>query len=238
MGCELALFREDRIPELQIPLLRLSDPALLRATRLLREKGIRYIGPDADVMARCYDKSMAYQRAAAAGFDCPGPGKAFPMIAKPRLGSDSIGLRLCGSEDERQKLEDNDYLVQERLLGIELTVGILDGRAGTPLRIELPEGTPYTFLRKYLAPPRKAAVSEELLADRVRGNALGLAKLFRVDWAARVDFIYVPRTGRLCFIECDVAPLIGERSAFAESLRRAGIARAEQLRLLSRRTSP
>ncbi len=206
---------------------------MFRATRLLHEKGIRYIGPGADVMARCYDKSAAYQRAAAAGFDCPRPGKAFPMVAKPRFGSDSIGLRLCQSEGERQNLLETDYLVQERLVGIELTVAVLNGRAGTPLRIELPEGTPYTFLRKYLAPPRKTPVDDELLADRVHSNALALAKLFAVNWAARVDFIYVPGSGRLCFLECDVAPLISARSAFSASFAATGLARAELLKLLA-----
>lgn len=39
-------------------------------------------------------------------------------------------------------------------------------------------------------------------------------------------------TGRLRFLECDVAPLVGARSAFAASLEAAGITRAEQLRLL------
>jgi hypothetical protein len=41
---------------------------------------------------------------------------------------------------------------------------------------------------------------------------------------------------RLCFLECDVAPLVSANSAFAASLEAAGIGRAEQLRmLLSRR---
>jgi D-alanine-D-alanine ligase-like ATP-grasp enzyme len=153
------------------------------------------------------------------------------MIAKPRFGSDSIGVRLCRSESERQQLLGKGCLVQERLVGQELTVAVLAGRAGVPLRIDIPEGTPYSFRRKYLAPPRKRALEDALLAERVRETALALAKLFAVDWAARLDFIYAPSSGRLCFLECDVAPLIGIRSAFADSLARAGLPRAEQLRL-------
>jgi hypothetical protein len=39
-------------------------------------------------------------------------------------------------------------------------------------------------------------------------------------------------SGRLRFLECDVAPLVGVGSAFAASLAAAGVAREEQLRLL------
>jgi hypothetical protein len=42
----------------------------------------------------------------------------------------------------------------------------------------------------------------------------------------------------LCFIECDVAPLLGAQSAFAASLEAAGIGRTEQLRLLLSGATP
>lgn len=203
-------------------LLRLSDPVMLRAARLLAGKSIPYIGPGAEVMARCYDKAEAYRIASAAGFDCPRETGAL-LVSKPRFGSDSLGLRLG-------EYRGAGYIVQERVPGIELTVAVLDGKAGMPLKIDLPEGTPYTFLRKYLAPPARTAFDD----PRVRDTALALARLFEVDWAARLDFILGAGNNRLCFLECDVAPLIGARSAFAESLRLGGIPREEQLRLLSR----
>ena len=59
-----------------------------------------------------------------------------------------------------------------------------------------------------------------------------IAEVFGVNWAARIDLIHERDTGRLRFLECDVAPLVGTRSAFAASLEAAGIERAEQLRLL------
>jgi len=67
---------------------------------------------------------------------------------------------------------------------------------------------------------------------RVREAAARIAAVLAVDWAARLDFIAAPG-GRLCFLECDVAPMIAPGSAFAESLAAAGIERAEQLRLLT-----
>ena len=73
---------------------------------------------------------------------------------------------------------------------------------------------------------------ELMIATRVRDTALQIAKLLGVDWAARVDFIYDQRRDRLCFLECDVAPMLGLGSAFADSLLAAGMAREEQLRLI------
>ena len=96
----------------------------------------------------------------------------------------------------------------------------------------MPEGTPYTFARKYLLRPGREPVADAALAERVRELALKIAGLFAVNWAARIDLIHETATGRLRFLECDVAPLVGPDSAFAASLAAAGVARAEQLELL------
>lgn len=102
-----------------------------------------------------------------------------------------------------------------------------------PLRILLPEGTPYSFWRKYLMRPPCAPLADAGIAERVRDTARKIARIFGVDWAARIDLIHETATGRLRFLECDVAPLIGARSAFAASFEAVGIERAEQLRMLS-----
>lgn len=66
----------------------------------------------------------------------------------------------------------------------------------------------------------------------MRVEALRIAAALGVDWAARIDFIHETTTDRLYFLECDVAPLVGEGSAFELSLTAAGIGRREQLGLL------
>jgi D-alanine-D-alanine ligase-like ATP-grasp enzyme len=178
-------------------------------------------------MQLCYDKLAASERVAAAGIDCPQPGTSFPMVVKPRRGSDSLGVRIA-----RAGPVPRDYLAQEHVIGTELTIAVLHGAVGGPLRIVLPEGTIYSFARKYLLRPRREPLGDSALARRVRETALRIAALLGVDWAARVDFIHDRRRDRLCFLECDVAPLIGTGSAFADSLLAAGMARAEQLRRL------
>src|SRR5206468_3654088 len=99
-----------------IPLLRLSDPVMLGATRELTGRGVAYIGPAADVLERCYDKLEASRLAAANGIACPGePAPEQPVVIKPRRGSDSLGLRVLRP---RPSLVPDGYLLQEHALGL------------------------------------------------------------------------------------------------------------------------
>lgn len=222
-------------------LLRLSDPVMQTAAEALGRAGVPYLGPGAAAMARCYDKWEAHRIASASNIDCPATalatdagGFAFPLVVKPRRGSDSIGLRIVRDAPIPRRARSADYVAQERIVGAELTVAVIHGRVGMPLRLFLPEGTPYTFARKYLLPPGRGPLTDAALAERVREFALRIAAAFAINWAARIDLIHETATGRLRFLECDVAPLVGPDSAFAASLAAGGVPRAAQLELLLR----
>jgi D-alanine-D-alanine ligase-like ATP-grasp enzyme len=159
-------------------------------------------------------------------------GISFPLMLKPRRGSDSIGVRLFKYGPLPVRARTHDYMVQEYVRGAEMTVAVFRDRVGMPLRILLPEGTPYSFFRKYLLRPPRAPVADTELAERVRRTALRIATIYSVDWAARIDLIHESATDQLRFLECDVAPLVGARSAFAASFGAGGMSRVEQLRLL------
>ncbi|MDH3288350.1 MAG: ATP-grasp domain-containing protein [Betaproteobacteria bacterium] len=234
-------FRENRIASLPPGplLLRVSDPVMLLATRALTRAARPFWGPAAAVMERCHDKYDALRLAVAHGVACPATALAgeagampFPLVLKPRRGSDSIGVKVVREGPIPPRLQTEMHVAQEQVRGTELTIGVIRERTGLPLRILLPEGTPYSFVRKYLYRPRREVLTDDALGGRVRDTALQIARLFGVNWAARIDFIYDPRRGRLCFLECDAAPLVGPASAFAVSLAAAGMTRAEQLRSL------
>jgi D-alanine-D-alanine ligase-like ATP-grasp enzyme len=242
-GCDvrIAPFRADAVARLPAGplLLRVSDPVMLEAAQALTAASIPYVGPSAGAMARCYDKYEAWRLASAAGVNCPATvfaeeagALSYPLILKPRCGSDSIGVRLLRHGPIPRSARTGGHIAQERVLGAELTIAVLHGRVGMPLRIFLPEGTPYSFARKYFWRPGRAAVTDAALVERVRALAQRVAAALGVDWAARIDVILETATGRLRFLECDVAPLVGAQSAFAASLAASGIGRAEQLRLL------
>jgi D-alanine-D-alanine ligase-like ATP-grasp enzyme len=234
-------YRSDSISNLPAGplLLRLSDPVMLNAVQALTSVGLSFIGPGAEVMARCYDKYEAYRIATANGVDCPttalaidSNGVSFPSMLKPRRGSDSLGVRLLRDGRIPMRFRSDAYLTQEHVRGSELTVAVLDAQVGMPLHIQLPEGVPYSFVRKYLLRPPLTPVADTVLGERVRDAALKIAAVFGVNWAARIDLIHETDADRLRFLECDVAPLVGAGSAFAASLRSAGIDRDEQLRML------
>lgn len=223
------------------PLLRVSDPVMLRFAQGLDAASVRYLGPSAAAMARCYDKYEACRIVAGAGIDGPATWLAReagsvppPWVLKPRRGSDSIGVRILRRGPVPARARTDAFLVQERIVGTELTVAVLGEWVGMPLRIDLTEGAVYSFARKYLWRPGRGPVSDRRLADRVREGARRIAAALAVDWAARIDLIYETASGRLRFLECDVAPLVGARSAFAASLEAAGIGRAAQLEGLLR----
>jgi len=238
---EVSVFDRRALPRGAWILLRLSDPVMVDAVHAFTAAGIAYCGPGLDALERCYDKWRAYEIVARAGIDCPetrfaAESDAFrgPVIVKPRRGSDSIGMRVIRSGPLPERLRNASMLVQPQVFGTELTVSVIDGIAGHPLRLELPEGVPYTSLRKYLTRPKRAPVAERELVARVRQTALVAANALGIDWAARVDFILEPASGRLLFLECDAAPLVGPASAFAASFTASGMPRAEQLaRLLA-----
>jgi D-alanine-D-alanine ligase len=220
-------------------ILRLSDPVMFEAAETLSMAGVPYIGPGFEAMKRCYDKYTASRLVAAAGFTCPRTELGieaervdFPAVAKPRWGSDSIGVRRYAHGPLPSGKRNERYIVQSHVRGIEITIGLLDGQAGAPLHVRIPDGALYTFARKYVLRPRIVAVTEQRLAARVRADALRIAAALGVDWAARIDFIHEPGSDSLYFLECDVAPLVGPGSAFDTSLTAAGVARGEQLKRL------
>jgi D-alanine-D-alanine ligase len=220
-------------------ILRLSDPVMFLAAEALWSARVPYIGPGFEAMKRCYDKYVASRLVTAGGFRCPETELGteadridFPLVLKPRWGSDSIGLRRYAQGPVPACKRNERYIVQRYIRGAEITVGVLNGQAGAPLHIRIPDGALYTFVRKYVLRPRMVPVAEQRFAARVRVEALRIAAMLGVDWAARIDFIHEPGTDMLYFLECDVAPLLGPGSAFDTSLRAAGFVRSEQLKHL------
>jgi len=235
----LTTFLRDPPASAPPPLVRVSDPMMIHVVQALTSANIIYYGPGLSALTRCYDKYAAWQIVSAQGIDGPQTTLADeaaclprPLVLRPRRGSDSIGLRVLAKGPVPARRRNADWLAQEQVYGAEITVAMIGNRVGTPLVIALPEGVPYTFLRKYVLRPPHAPLADAALATRVRRTAQQAAEALGIDWAVRIDFIYQRTADRLHFLECDAAPLVGPRSAFAASLAAAGYARAAQLRWL------
>ena len=105
-----------------------------------------------------------------------------PLVLKPRHGSDSIGLCILRDAPIPVRKQSKTYIAQQLVHGTELTVAVYRDCVGVPLRIALPEGTPYSFLRKYLLRPRCVPLADAPIAERVRAAALRIAAVFAPNW--------------------------------------------------------
>ncbi len=222
-----------------INLLRLSDALMVKATRELTSAGIKYAGPSPGALEESFDKLFADGQVEKFGVFCPSTFTAVdssalepPLLLKPRHGSDSLGIRICRDGKIPKSRRTSEYLVQPFILGADVTVAVLKGKVGTPLQVMRPERKLYSFFRKNLMKTKKTELDDPDLSNRIQELAAQVAEIFAIDWAARVDFLYEKGSGRIYFLECDAAPTIGSSSSFAESLRRMGVTREEQIALI------
>lgn len=184
--------------------------------QLMDERGIVYAGCDAASSALTFDKERTRTRASEIGLRVPA-GMAFSgsdkpsvdtlvaqvgeaLVLKPRCGGSSVGLSICATRDEVTAawpaISAGDWLAEERILGREVTVGVLGDRALPVVEIVPQSGTfdyaaKYTKgLTEYLAPaPLPEAVAESLQADALKiYQSCGCRDFARIDFMITADF--------------------------------------------------
>ena len=212
--------------------------------RLLEAAGVAYAGCDAKGSDLCFDKWRTRQAVSAMGVQVA-PGRHFSATAKPtaaaltaelgeqvvlkpnRQGS-SVGLQIVttkvGLEIALGGLRQGDWIAERRILGRELTVGLLRGRAMGVVEIVPKSGifdysSKYTKgLTEYFAP---AQIAEEMAA-LVRSVAeTAFAACGGRDYA-RVDFM-LSSEGELYLLEINTLPGMKETSLLPMSARCVGL---------------
>ena len=152
-----------------------------------------------------------------------------PVIVKPASEGSSVGVtRVFRSEDLAAAVElatryPGDLLVEEMIVGDELTVGVLAGAALPSIRI-VPKGEFYDYHAKYVAedtqyicPGLDGAAETELRALAVAAfNALGCAGWGRVD-------VMRDRQGRNFLLEVNTAPGMTSHSLVPKAAGTVGI---------------
>lgn len=171
--------------------------------------GIRYTGASSRASALAMDKGVTRALLAEGGIpiargvtvskDDASRAKTIPLpaVVKPCSCGSSVGIAIATTEEERDAalecafaLEER-VVVEERLLGRELTVGILRGKALPAVEIRPRQGF-YDYENKYL-PGRTIEICPAPLRDEeaalLTESALRAAKLLQIDRYCRVDFI-------------------------------------------------
>jgi D-alanine-D-alanine ligase len=212
--------------------------------RLLEAAGVAYAGCDAKGSELCFDKWRTRQAVSAAGVRVA-PGRAFEAADKPRaaqlaaeLGEQvvlkpnrqgsSVGLQMiqtrAGLEVALAGLRAGDWVAEKRIVGRELTVGLLRGRAMGVVEITPRSGvfdytSKYTKgMTEYTAP---APLTDDEAAEVRRAAETAFAACGCRDYA-RVDFILAPGEG-LHLLEINTLPGMKETSLLPMSARCVGL---------------
>lgn len=212
--------------------------------RLLDAAGVHYAGCDATASAITIDKNLT-KAAVSRGGVTVAKGLAFraaskptatqifdelgdQLVLKPNDQGSSVGLYLIDSraslEEALTKITDGNWLVEQRIHGREMSVGVLRGRAMGIVEIR-PRSGVYDFTSKYtkgateyLAPaPFDAALTRTIEAAAEAAFAACGCRDY-----GRVDFILSER-GALYFLEINPLPGMKETSLLPMSARCVGL---------------
>ncbi len=211
--------------------------------RLLEAAGVAYAGCEVAGSELTMDKTRTKEAVAASGIAVI-PGMTFAarakptadelvgkfgehLVLKPNAEGSSVGLRIVGSRAELAdglgQVADGNWIVEKRIFGRELAVGVVNGRAMGIVEIRPKSGiydyaSKYTKgLTEYLAPapfPEEKAVEIRAAAERAFA-ACGCR-----DYA-RVDFM-VGENGAFYLLEINTLPGMKETSLLPMSARCVG----------------
>ena len=212
--------------------------------RALEAAGVQYAGCDAKGSDLCFDKWRTRQAVAAMGVQVA-PGRNFTaanrpsgaelardlgdqIVLKPNRQGSSVGLQIvtsrAGIDIALSGLRQGEWIAERRIIGRELTVGLLRGRAMGVVEIAPKSGvfdysSKYTKgLTEYFAP---AQLSEEITAGVRRAAETAFAACGCRDYA-RVDFMLSPE-GEIYLLEINTLPGMKETSLLPMSASCVGL---------------
>jgi D-alanine-D-alanine ligase len=212
--------------------------------RLLDAAGIHYAGCDAASSALTMDKSRTKAVAAARGLTVPREillrAPAVPsadaiiaklgaaLVVKPNDEGSSVGLSVVKAKAELtaalERITRGAWLIEERIMGRELSVGVLGGRAMGVVEIR-PKSGVYDFTSKYTKGATEyfcpAPIDAATTAKVQAAAATAFAACGCRDYA-RVDFM-LSAAGGLYLLEINPLPGMKETSLLPMSARSAGL---------------
>lgn len=214
--------------------------------------GVPYTGSDYLGSAMAMDKAVAKRIVGSAGVLTPAWRELrcteadiprlcgelpIPCAVKVVNGGSSIGV---GLPDTREELEASLHevlrygsrvVVEEKILGRELTVPILGDRALSPIEVVPPEGSSFDYVAKYQSGREGAAelcpapITEAETA-LLQESALRAHRALGLSVYSRSDFI-LDREGRAWFLEVNTLPGMTPNSLIPKAARVEGMSYGE-----------
>ena len=208
----------------------------------LEKLGVPYTGCGPAASRLAFDKVLTKQRCVAAGVPtarfavfaapaAPWPaGWQPPVVLKPVRQGSSVGLQFVDRVADwpaalRESLQfDTEVLVEERIVGCETTVGILDGVALPVVEVR-PHNGVYDFHSKYTKGATEYFCPADLppgVTERVQAAALGAFAAIGGGDYARVD-VMVRANGEPVVLEINTLPGMTETSLLPKAAAAAGL---------------
>jgi D-alanine-D-alanine ligase len=150
------------------------------------------------------------------------------LVLKPTDQGSSVGLQIIANRNELEtalaKTTRGTWIVEQRIFGRELSVGVLNGRAMGVVEIR-PKSGVYDYTSKYTSGLTQYFAPAEL-GDRVTAQVRAAAETAFAACGcrdyARVDFIFSDKTG-LFLLEINTLPGMKEMSLLPKSAQCVGI---------------
>lgn len=207
----------------------------------LEELGVPYTGSGVAASLFAFDKVITKRRCTAAGVSNPRfevfssstaawpAGWNTPVVLKPVRQGSSVGLQFVENpQDFPAALAAaacfGDVLMEERIVGRETTVGILEGRA-LPIVEACPRQGGFTYANKYTPGATEYFCPAQFAAEtarRIQSDALAAFHAVGARDYARVDVMVQP-DGSPCVLEVNTLPGMTETSLLPKAAAAAGI---------------
>ncbi len=210
--------------------------------RQLEELGAVYTGCDAEASRIAFDKVLTKQKCLKAGVptakfavvssaQMPFPKElALPLVVKPVRQGSSVGLQFVERVEDWQNAIaealkfDSEVLVEEKIVGRETTVGILDGQP-LPIVEVRPKAGSYDYKNKYTAGATEyfcPADFDPATTRNIQNAALGAFHATGGRDYARVD-VMVRANGEPIVLEVNTLPGMTETSLLPKAAAAAGL---------------
>lgn len=212
----------------------------------LEKLGVPYTGCGPEASRIAFDKVLTKERLVAAGIPTAryvvieSDKMAWPMgweppvVVKPVRQGSSVGLQFVDRVADwaaalRESFRyDSQLIAEERILGRETTVGILDGRALPVVEVR-PKSGAYDYRNKYTAGNTEyfcPAPFDEATTRAIQEAALGAFRVVGGRDYARVD-VMVRENGAPVVLEANTLPGMTPTSLLPKAALAAGITYAE-----------
>ena len=208
----------------------------------LEKLGVPYTGCGPEASRTAFDKVLTKRRCLKAGvptakfavFDEPDAswpmGWKPPVVLKPVRQGSSVGLQFVDRVENWHAaltevlLFDSQVLMEEKIVGRETTVGILDGTALPVVEVRVKQGE-FDYKNKYTAGASEhfcPADFDAATTKRIQDAALGAFEAVGGRDYARVD-VMVRASGEPVVLEVNTLPGMTELSLLPEAAKAAGM---------------